>query len=378
MINGLTIGIQNSLNQMWGWSGNGNKITHADPYGSAYINLVWKEGDVLGCGLNLRTGVIWFTINGLALPPAFEHTIAPTFPKAYDLKDPAYPAFSAYLALQGAGQVVKVNFGADAFSFRDIDPVYVPTKKAKAKKKSAKKEEEGCCSKIFSPIGALVGFGLAIFLLTLKALFDISLLHSSLGAFVPVISLPDIFNSIGDVFDSISLPGLTDVARSFASLFDYVDFLSEAGVNWNCGGVLSLIAPVVIIVILVIMLAILQQDVLLKWAISNQKTEKDGCLKFYGYKALTAIGASLLIAALQIVLVAVTALIGSVWGIQRSCSAFDAQFVALGKVLCIACTFHSFSTALSVEADCMCVCFFGGVTRSCDLLFLCGCSIVFG
>ncbi len=99
------------------------------------------------------------------------------------------------------------------------------------------------------------------------------------------------------------MPFFTDAWRAFASLFHYLDFLSALGTDWNCGGVLSLLAPVVILFILFLMLAILQQDVLLRWAISSQKTEKDGCLQFYGWKALTTIGASLLIAGLQVLLV---------------------------------------------------------------------------
>ena len=169
----------------------------------------------------------------------------------------------------------------------------------------------------------------------------------------------------------IALPFFTDAWRGFAGLFRYVDFLSALGTDWNCGGVLSLLAPVIILFILFLMLAILQQDVLLRWAISSQKTEKDGCVQFYGWKALTTIGASLLIAGLQVLLVAVTSLIGSVWGIERSCSPYDAQFVALGKVLCTICKclpHHCFACSL------ICCCLLSGLTLY--PLFLCLVSIV--
>ncbi len=332
----------------WGWMANGNKCSNGDAVGTPY-GVMWSDGDVIGCGLNYRTGDIFWTINGLALPTAFARVIQPN--GTYDINDKSLARLFAVVGLQDIGQHVRFNWGKEKFVYRDIDPFYIPTKtKKQVKKKRDPADQPGCLSVVLTPFAAFVGFMLAIILLSLKALFDISLLHTSLGSFVPVITLEEIQASIERVFDMVSLPFLNSAWTAFVGLFGYLDFLSALGVNWNCGGVLSLFAPVIIVAILIIMLAILQQDILLRWAISSQKTEKDGCCAYYGYKALTVIGAAALLAVLQVVLVAVTSLIGSVWGIQRSCSALDAQFVNVGKTLCAAFVIFFFYSAVLLFA----------------------------
>jgi hypothetical protein len=176
---------------------------------------------LLCVGVNLRSGEMFWTINGLALPTGFEQVVPPNA-DAYELSDPAYPELFACVGMQDAGQQVTFNFGKTRFAFKDIDPHYVPTKKAKKTKKKKSDDEEGPCSKLFSPVAALAGCALrlitlqctlrfrltffvcaviiAILLLTLKALFDISLLHASLGSFIPVIDIDDILDSMRQVF----------------------------------------------------------------------------------------------------------------------------------------------------------------------------------
>ena len=164
----------------------------ADRVGSPY-GPMWNDNDVIGCGLylsvcllhclqlllacllvclfathslvcvfcwmvglNLRSGEMFWTINGLALPTGFERVVAPNA-DAYELSDPTYPQLYACVGLQDAGQEVTFNFGKTRFAFKDIDPFYVPTKKAKKTKKKKDDREEGPCSKLFSPVAAVAG-----------------------------------------------------------------------------------------------------------------------------------------------------------------------------------------------------------------------------
>ncbi|KAF2180409.1 Ran-binding protein-like protein [Zopfia rhizophila CBS 207.26] len=79
-----------------------SNTTSGKPYGPKF-----GTADVIGCGINFRTGTAFFTKNGVYLGPAFK-----------DLKTdrPWYPT----VGMKKAGETLKANFGQEPFVF-DID-----------------------------------------------------------------------------------------------------------------------------------------------------------------------------------------------------------------------------------------------------------------
>ncbi|KAI9825022.1 MAG: hypothetical protein M1826_007100 [Phylliscum demangeonii] len=88
----------------WAYHGDDGRSFCGSSTGKDY-GPQFETGDIIGCGVNFRTGCAFFTRNGIHLGPAFR-----------DVKGKLYPS----VGMKRAGEGIKVNLGQTAFFF-DID-----------------------------------------------------------------------------------------------------------------------------------------------------------------------------------------------------------------------------------------------------------------
>ncbi|KAI1176616.1 ran-binding protein [Nemania sp. FL0916] len=91
----------------WGYHGDDGDIYSGGNVGKKYKETTFTTQDVIGCGVNFRTGQAFFTKNGVNLGPAFR-----------DIKGKLYPV----VGIKKAGELIRVNFGQSPFVFK-IDQV---------------------------------------------------------------------------------------------------------------------------------------------------------------------------------------------------------------------------------------------------------------
>ncbi|KAI1347003.1 ran-binding protein [Xylaria sp. FL0043] len=91
----------------YGYHGDDGDIYSGGNVGKKYKDTTFSAGDVIGCGVNFRTGQAFFTRNGVNLGPAFR-----------DIKGRLYPV----VGIKKAGEIIRVNFGQSPFVFK-IDQV---------------------------------------------------------------------------------------------------------------------------------------------------------------------------------------------------------------------------------------------------------------
>ncbi|KAI1129163.1 ran-binding protein [Nemania abortiva] len=92
--------------ESWGYHGDDGDIYSGSNVGKRYRDT-FTAGDVIGCGVNFRTGEAFFTKNGNDQGRAFR-----------DIKGKLYPA----VGIKKAGELIRVNFGQTPFVFK-IDQV---------------------------------------------------------------------------------------------------------------------------------------------------------------------------------------------------------------------------------------------------------------
>ncbi|KAI0107157.1 ran-binding protein [Nemania sp. FL0031] len=93
--------------ESWGYHGDDGDVYTGSNVGKKYRDAPFAAGDVIGCGVNFRTGHAFFTKNGSNLGTAFR-----------DIKGKLYPA----VGIKKAGELIRVNFGQSPFIFK-IDQV---------------------------------------------------------------------------------------------------------------------------------------------------------------------------------------------------------------------------------------------------------------
>ncbi|CAZ80030.1 unnamed protein product [Tuber melanosporum] len=90
--------------ESWGYHGDDGNSFCCQGTGKQY-GPQFSTNDIIGCGVNFRTGTAFFTKNGVELGTAFR-----------DIKGKLYPA----VGMKRPGEHVRVNFGQERFVF-DID-----------------------------------------------------------------------------------------------------------------------------------------------------------------------------------------------------------------------------------------------------------------
>jgi hypothetical protein len=127
---------------------------------------------------------------------------------------------------------------------------------------------------------------------------------------------------------------LADAFGWLAGAFEWLNVVKNLGPEWNCGGAVSIIAPVVLVVGIVILGYIIQKDVLMKLAISFQglvhgKTK----VKIALNKAKAAGLTKLVLLVCQASFLACYQVGASTFGIEKSCSPLDRKMVLVGRYL---------------------------------------------
>ncbi|ROV98618.1 hypothetical protein VSDG_04258 [Cytospora chrysosperma] len=92
--------------ESWGYHGDDGHCFASQNAGKHY-GPTFSTGDVIGCGVNFRTGTAFFTKNGVDLDTAFR-----------EVKGKLYPS----VGMKKPGEHVRVNFGQTPFVF-DIDQI---------------------------------------------------------------------------------------------------------------------------------------------------------------------------------------------------------------------------------------------------------------
>ncbi|KAI0201948.1 ran-binding protein [Astrocystis sublimbata] len=89
--------------ESWGYHGDDGDIYTGGNVGKKYKDTNFRDGDVIGCGVNFRTSTAFFTKNGTNLGTAFR-----------DMKGKLYPV----VGIKKAGEYIRVNFGQKPFIFK--------------------------------------------------------------------------------------------------------------------------------------------------------------------------------------------------------------------------------------------------------------------
>ncbi|KAI1812363.1 ran-binding protein [Poronia punctata] len=93
--------------ESWGFHGDDGEIYAGGNIGKKYKDTTFSANDVIGCGVNFRTGQAFFTKNGANLGVAFR-----------DIRGKLYPV----VGMKRAGEQVRANFGQSPFAYK-IDEV---------------------------------------------------------------------------------------------------------------------------------------------------------------------------------------------------------------------------------------------------------------
>lgn len=90
------------IEDTYGYHGDDGQVFHNNGHGKLW-GPRFSNGDIVGCGVNFKTGEVFFTINGEWLGVAYK----------YVQKDKYY----ATVGFRNPGAVVKINFGQQPFEF---------------------------------------------------------------------------------------------------------------------------------------------------------------------------------------------------------------------------------------------------------------------
>ena len=188
------------------------------------------------------------------------------------------------------------------------------------------------CKVVFTVILVVLGVIAAIIFETAQIFFNISFLSGG----IPGLDSSTLRQKMSDAFGSIGLSPVADFFGYLFSLFDYIQIFSQIGLSWNCGGSISMAAPVVLFIGGLFLVLILQKDLLLKIVITVNKSKTGTSVGMqrlkYAYAALISVIALFM---LQIAVLTLTNVVTQTWSITRSCSTFDASLVKVGRIVCI-------------------------------------------
>ena len=88
-------------------------------------------------------------------------------------------------------------------------------------------EDSGCCGRIFKTIGLILAFVLLLTFELLKVLFNISILHTSVGSYVNVVDYQRVHDSVQNALDQYGLSKFVAVFDRFSDLFSWLGIFNE-------------------------------------------------------------------------------------------------------------------------------------------------------
>ena len=184
---------------------------------------------------------------------------------------------------------------------------------------------------------ALLAFVLILVFEILKVLFNISILHTSVGSFIPVVEFGVVSDAVSDGLRSIGLEKFKAIWAELTVLFEYLGVFNKVSLRWNCGGTLSMFAPVVILLGSIVLIVILQKDYFLRFALSMKGSAVGTHVAIRkARKAIAIVLSTFLLYILQASILVLTQVVASTWNVTRSCSEFDQKLVIIGRWLSIA------------------------------------------
>jgi hypothetical protein len=200
----------------------------------------------------------------------------------------------------------------------------------KKKKKKSKVNSDSIITTILGFLGALVAVLIYVLFDLVKYLFNLALVHASLQQVVSVAPLEDILKVLEDFFTSINLSFFTKLYKLASGWFEWLNILQNVGAGWNCGGTLSMMGPVILILGTMFLVFVLARETLLRFAIATQARKTDSFLKQRVYQLISTSLTTGLLYLLQSGVITMTQVVQSIWNIKRSCSDLDNEVLQIG------------------------------------------------
>jgi len=238
---------------------------------------------------------------------------------------------------------MEISLLSKAKVTKSVAPILTPEEAAAAAAAAERRrledeeaEKEGICTRTVKIAGLLFACVALLAFELVKVLFNISILHTSVGNFLPMSELNQLQDAVSKALKDIGIERFGVLWRDFTRLFEWLGVFNEFSLKWNCGGALSMFSPVAILLGATVLIVILQKDYFLRFALSlrgSKAGSSTAVRKIRG--AVAALISTALLYILQTAIIILAQVVASTWNIKRSCSAEDKVLVDVGRYLCI-------------------------------------------
>lgn len=157
----------------------------------------------------------------------------------------------------------------------------------------------------------------------------------SRGLAAQLVPLEELKEAVKDAAQSLGFPFLSSLYDGLRSLFRALDFVTFIGLDWNCGGALSMFAPIAYLFGNVFLSLMIGTDVILISGLTMRGKAQSSKIRKKIAEQASKMSTSFILAALQSIVVILTQVAGSVFTVERTCSDFDNSIKTLSQVFCI-------------------------------------------